>query len=69
MTREEAMTLITQRLAHIHTGSAGAGVEALIYIVQTVAKAEREACAMVCEEVIDRSVTDCAAAIRARGEV
>jgi hypothetical protein len=35
--------------------------------VREAVAAEREACAKMCEEVIDRCVTDCAAAIRARG--
>ena len=69
MPREEAMTLITQRLAHIHTGSAGAGVEALIYIVQTVAAAERAACLKMLDENWYKTQSDVAAAIRARGEV
>jgi len=36
--------------------------------VREAVRAERAACARVCEEVIDRSVTDCAVTIRARGE-
>ena len=69
MTREEAMTLITQRLGFIHTGSSGAGIELLIQIVQAGAAAEREACAKVClnvEGMAGDYADKYAAAIRAR---
>ena len=73
MNREEAMTLLTS-LHLIHAGMTGAGIELLIQIVQVAAKAEREACAKVCE-LIAREIDDtnglatyCAAAIRARGQ-
>jgi hypothetical protein len=65
MTRKEAMTVITQRLGHIHTGSTGASVEALIYIVQTVAAAEREAILKLTDSLGWVNSDD----IRARGEV
>ena len=68
MTREEAMTVITQRLAHIHTGSTGAAWEALICIVQTVAAAEREACLKMLDDNWYKTQRDVADAIRARGE-
>ena len=52
-------------------------IDSLLYIVETAAAAEREACAKVCENIATetygmtklREYGECAAAIRARGEV
>jgi hypothetical protein len=47
-------------------------IDNLLYIVETAAAAEREACAKLCEEVGNRDANthawDAAAAIRARGD-
>lgn len=51
-------------------------IDNLLYIVETAAAAEREACAKVCEAIATetygmtklREYGECAAAIRARGE-
>jgi hypothetical protein len=67
MTREEAMTLLT-RLHLIHTGMTGAGIELLIQIVQAGAAAEREACAKMLDDNWFKTQSECAAAIRARGQ-
>ena len=56
MTREEAMTLLMS-LHLIHTGMTGAGIELLIQIVQAAAKAEREACARLCDNYDIRAKT------------
>ena len=56
-------------------GFAGGGCEALFRFAALVAATEREACAKVCEQMPDLEhgwrvtlPSDCAAAIRARGE-
>jgi len=74
MNREEAMTLLMS-LHLIHTGMTGAGIELLIQIVQAAAKAEREACAKLCDaHTVDDVLVgvgigqSCAAAIRTRGQ-
>jgi len=43
-------------------------IDSLLYIVEIVAAAEREACAKVCDEQGWNVTNWCAAAIRARGE-
>ena len=50
-------------------------IDSLLYIVETVAAAEREACAKLCDELHwpwhigeNSGPKECAAAIRARGE-
>jgi len=42
-------------------------IDSLLYIVETVAAAEREACAKLCETFYNHEAKDCAEAIRARG--
>lgn len=51
-------------------GWAQKDIDSLLYIVETAAAAEREACAKVCDDlVLDQySASGCAAAIRARGQ-
>jgi hypothetical protein len=53
-------------------GWAQKDIDSLLYIVETAAAAEREACAKLCDEVGNQDANthawDAAAAIRARGE-
>jgi hypothetical protein len=73
MTHEEQIKWMTDRIAHLETQhkSAMDMVATLMGKLDTLVKAEREACAKVCDAFQARDVgmqpAECAGAIRARG--
>jgi len=71
MTHEEQIKWMTDRIAHLETQheSAMGMVATLMGKLVAVVKAEREACAKLCEDAPEPDGADLAKRIRARGQV